>query len=88
MLWDCYSALGELEKPKASPKKIKVKESTTDLKLAELEASLREIENSKKVKFKETNNISVLHKKGKRLFWYDSIELIFPKAKKMSKWWI
>ena len=67
------SALGELEKPKASPKKIKVKESTTDLKLAELEASLREIENSKKVKFKETNNISVLHKKGKLIIvvkWY------------------
>ena len=44
-----------------------MKESTTDLKLAELEASLREIENSKKVKFKETNNISVLHKKGKNI---------------------
>ena len=51
-----------------------MKESTTDLKLAELEASLREIENSKKVKFKETNNISVLHKKGLKGFFS---ELVF-----------
>jgi len=56
------SALGELER---KPIQVNtVKQSTTDLKLAELEASLREIENSKKVKFKETNNIEVLHMKG------------------------
>jgi hypothetical protein len=59
------SALGELERKPIQVNTINpVKQSRTDLKLAELEASLREIENSKKVKFKETNNIEVLHMKG------------------------
>ena len=61
-------ALGELERPKNPLQN--TKQSTTDLKLAELEASLREIENSKKVKFKENHNIEILHMKGLKLFIY------------------
>jgi len=49
------SALNELEKPSETKMKPKTQtqNSLTDLKLAELEASLREIEQTKKVKFKE-----------------------------------
>ena len=48
------SALNELEKPSEQMKpKTQTQNSLTDLKLAELEASLREIEQTKKVKFKE-----------------------------------
>ena len=51
-------ALTELEKP--AEVKPKTSDSLTDLKLAELEASLREIEQTKKVKFKEKSNIDGL----------------------------
>ena len=49
------SALNELEKP--SEQKMATQNSLTDLKLAELEASLREIEQTKKVKFKQMDGL-------------------------------
>ena len=56
------SALNELEKP--SEQKMATQNSLTDLKLAELEASLREIEQTKKVKFKEKQPLDGLEAKG------------------------